>query len=59
MLAHAMPLGLRTRTCAISAAPAAGTPRVLEVELGAEKEEDAGGGDGTDYVADHGGPREE
>ena len=54
-----MPLGLRTRTSAISAAPAAGTPCALDVELDGEKEEDAAGEDGTDYVANHGGPRED
>lgn len=43
----------------ISAAPATIMHRALEVELDGEKEEDAGGEDRTDYVANHGGPRED
>ena len=53
------PYALRTRTCTISAALAAATPCALEVELDGEKEEDAAGEEGTDYVANHGGPRED
>ena len=59
MLAHATPAILHTHAYAISAAPTAGAPRVMEAEQGGQKEDDAGEEDATDFIAGHGGPRED